>query len=179
MRNREYLELALTQGLMLTDHEVKFEPATSTFKLQPLLAEVEPILLGLLQAIGASWTTLSPDRQQLILRGLGSIRGKIPMVCFTEVPEGRDLTLHHLSFGGYGVVVRREWLERNGGDRVLYVGEDSPVTRNLYRIIATLNASNLIRAENGDVLFGNHCFPPILDLLAYMERRDNGSEFEW
>jgi hypothetical protein len=179
MRKREYLESALAQGLMLTDHEVMFEPATSGAKLQTLLADVVPILEGRLHAIGAPWETLSAGRQKVILMGLGSMRGMIPMVCFTEVPEGRDLALHHLSFGGYGVVVRKDWLDRNGGDRVLYLGEDSPVTRNLYRVIATLNASSLFRSHSGDVLFGNHCFPPVLDLLAYMERRDNLSEFEW
>lgn len=179
MRKRDHLESALAQGLMLTDHKVEFKPATSTEKLSSLLAELMPILLNRLDSIESPWETLSPERQKAILMGLGSISGMIPMICFTEVPEGRDLSFQYLSFGGYGVVVRRNWIEQNGGDRVLYLGDDSAVTRNLYRVIATLNATNLFRTKSGEIVFANHCLPPVLDLLAYMERRDNLPEFEW
>ena len=46
------------------------------------------------------------------------------MLCFTEVVEGKDISSHGNIFGNYGLVVSRRWLESNGGDRVVYVGDD-------------------------------------------------------
>ncbi len=113
------------------------------------------------------------------MRGIGSISGMIPMLCFTEVPQGRDITYQHLSFGGYGLVVQRQWLESNGADRVLYVGDNSSVSRHIYRILASLQISNLFVDAMGLVLFDNRCSQAVLDLIAYIETRDNLAEFEW
>jgi hypothetical protein len=180
MRRREYLESALTSGgLMYTDHEASYSPSNSRDDWQSLLNEVMPLLQRRLEAIGAPWGSLSEEQRRTMMRGLGSIRGKIPMICFTEVQEGRDLAVHHLSFGGYGLVVTQDWLERQGGDRVIYVGNKSSVSHNLYRNIAALLASNIVVTPGGDVAFCSFCFHSILDLMAYTERRDNLVEFEW
>lgn len=180
MRERSFLEAALTDGLMLTDHRVQFMPAERDDHFESLIYEVWHLLEARLIAIGAPWQTLPEDRRQEIMRGIGSISGMIPMLCFTEVPQGRDITYQHLSFGGYGLVIQRQWLESNGADRVLYVGDNSPVSRHINRILASLKISNLfVDATTGLVVFNNRCSRAVLDLIAYIETRDNLAEFEW
>lgn len=125
MRERSFLESALSEGLMLRDHTVQFSPAKTHAQWQALLGEEWSLLMTKLNSLGAPWGGLSEERKNLLMGGIGSISGKIPMLCFTEVPEGRGLSFHHLSFGGYGLVVSRNWLESNGGDRVIYAGNNS------------------------------------------------------
>ncbi len=179
MREREFLRSALEEGLMFTDHEVAYMPASSMAEWQDLSAEFITVLQQRLAALGKPWQTLTEERRQTLMSGIGSMRGQIPMICFTEVPEGRQLWFQHLSFGPYGVVVSRSWLERNGADRVLYVGENSELSRRLYRVISTLIASSVLLSKEGEPVFSSHCFPPILDLLACMEKRSNLAELEW
>jgi hypothetical protein len=179
MREREFLRSALEEGLMFTDHEVAYMPASSMAEWEDLAAEVSALLQQRLAALGKPWQTLTEERRKTLMSGIGSMRGKIPMICFTEVPEGRQLWFQHLSFGPYGVVVTRSWLERNGADRVLYVGKNSALSRRLYRVIATLIASTVLLGQEGEPVFSSHCFPPILDLLACMEKRSNLAELEW
>lgn len=179
MREREFLRSALEEGLMFTDHEVAYMPASSMAEWEDLAAEVSGLLKQRLAALGKPWQTLTEERRKTLMSGIGSMRGKIPMICFTEVPEGRLLWFQHLSFGPYGVVVIGSWLERNGADRVLYVGENSALSRRLYRVIATLIASTVLLGQEGEPEFSSHCFPPILDLLAFIEKRSNLAELEW
>ena len=100
------------------------------------------------------------------------------MLCFTEVHDGRDLFPHFLNFGAYGVVVSRNWLETNGGDRVLYAGARSEVTKRLHRLFVDYQIAGL-HVQNGAVLFTNSSLSPILDLLAYVQQRDQLIEVEW
>jgi hypothetical protein len=179
MRELEFLRSALSEGLMFTDHEVAYMPASSTADWHDLSAEITALLQQRLAALGKPWQSLAECRRRILMSGIGSMRGKIPMICFTEIPEGRQLWLQHLSFGPYGVVVSRSWLDRNRADRVLYVGEDSELSRRLYRIIATFMASTVLLGQDGEPVFSSHCLPPILDLLACMEERSNLTEFEW
>jgi hypothetical protein len=179
MRERAFLESALSEGLMLRDHKVHFAPAKTHAQWQSLLSDQWPLLMAKLNSIGAPWTGLSEERKNIIISGIGSMSGDIPMLCFTEVPEGRDLAFHHLSFGGYGLVVERDWLESSGGDRVMYVGNNSPVSRNLFRVVANLQIAHLFRDPTGTVLFNTQPFRPVLDLLAHVETRDNLEEHEW
>lgn len=179
MRERSYLESALTKGLLLTEHQVKFLPAESPADLKSMLNDVMPLLMSRLKAIGKPLDCLDETRRNVVFSGIGALSGSIPMLCFTEVPEGQDIAYQRLSFGGYGLVVKRHWLENNGADRVLYIGQNSPVSRHVFRNLANLRISNLFVDNKGLVLFDNSCFPPLLDLLAYIEVRENLEEFEW
>lgn len=164
---------------MLRDHTVQFSPAKTHAQWRILLGGEWAHLMGKLNSLGAPWEGLSEERKSLILGGIGSISGKIPMLCFSEVPEGRDLAYHHLSFGGYGVVVSKNWIESSGGDRVIYAGNNSPVSVNLFRVIASLQITNLLRDPQGNVLFNTTPYRPVLDLFAHIETRDNLEEYEW
>jgi hypothetical protein len=165
---------------MLRDRDVCLAPATKPADWESLIASFMPALESRLEAIGAPWSSLTEERRLMIMRGLGTVAGKIPMLCFTEVPQGRELPYHHLSFGGYGVVVERHWLEKNGGDRVMYIGDYSPNSRNLFRVLSMLHISSLFKdSSSGQVLFHNHSISAVLDLLSYVERRENVTEFEW
>lgn len=149
MRKPEFLRTALTEGLMFTDHEVSYVPASSSVEWHDLTAETTALLMDRLALLGKPWHSLTEERRISLMSGIGSMRGKIPMICFTEIPEGRQLWFQHLSFGPYGVVVSRGWLERNGADRVLYVGDNSALSRRLYRVIATLIASSVLLGHCG------------------------------
>jgi hypothetical protein len=179
MRTRGFLESALNDGLKYTNQGVRFSPAETPEQWEELLRDVKPRLMQRLEAIGSPWPDIPEDGKALIMRGLGSISGSVPMLCFTEVPEGRDLPAHHLLFGGYGVVVRREWLAANGGDRVLYIGDNSPVSRRLFGIVANLQIANLSRGLAGNVIFATPPMALVLDLFAYVQVRKNLEEFEW
>jgi Putative abortive phage resistance protein AbiGi, antitoxin len=179
MRERNYLESALTDGLLLTGHKVKFLPSEKTVDIESLLNDVKPTLLAQLIKIGKPWDCLDEERQKTIFSGIGAISGSIPMLCLTEVPEGRSISFQQFSFGGYGLVIKRQWLEKNEADRVLYIGQNSPVSCHLFRILANLRVSSLFVDGTGQVLFNMSCFPAILDLLAYIEVRENLEEFEW
>jgi hypothetical protein len=179
MRTRGFLESALADGLMYTDQDVRFSPAETSEQWEELLSDVNPRLMQRLELIGSPWSEIPEDGRALIMRGLGSISGSIPMLCFTEVPEGRDLPAHHLLFGGYGVVVRREWLGLSGGDRVLYIGNNSPVSRRLFGIVASLQIAHLSRGPAGNLIFGTPPTALVLDLFTYVQVRKNLEEFEW
>jgi hypothetical protein len=176
MGRREYLESALNVGLMLTMHKVEYRPAVDPGT--PFL-DVFPLLETRLKEIGKPWENLTAGRQRVIRIGLGPMSGKIPMLCFTEVPEGRCVREHYRAFGGYGLVVRRTWLEANSADRVIYVGDGSAVSRRLYEALAGLLIATLSPDANGEVLFRHHALGPAFDLLAYIEVRDHVEEFEW
>jgi len=129
--------------------------------------------------MGTSWESLTEIRRRVLLMGLGSISGEIPMVCFTEVPDGRDIRDHFLQFGAYGIVVKRSWLDANGADRVIYFGQNSAVSQRIYKIVTGLHISNLHKNADGEVLFEKDTLSSALDLLAYIEVRENISEAEW
>ncbi len=179
MRDRESLEAALQEGLMYKNNPVKFSPADTNVAWSELLNLVWPTLIPHLDRIGKPWVGLTEQRQNLLLQGIGTMSVSIPMVCFTEVPEGRKLRWQQLLFGGYGVVVRREWLESHGGDRVLYVGAGSEVSIRLFRVLANLQIAGLHVGQSGDVLFDSGQLPAIIDLLAYIQVRKNLEELEW
>jgi hypothetical protein len=179
MRERSYLEQALCEGLLLRDHPVRCATTDEPSERLSNLKLMEPLLELRLKELGTSWSELTVERQQSIVAGLGSIRGQIPMLCFTEVPEGREIAAHNILFGAYGVVVHRSWLERMGADRVVYIGDNSSVSRGLYRLMASLLVSTLVRSEKGEVLFLTQSLGPVLELLSHIETRSNVEEFEW
>ena len=84
MRKRSFLESALKEGLMLTDHQVTFRPAESDADFASLVYELVPTLQAQLAAIGAPWEQLPEERRRMLMSGIGSISGMIPMLCFTK-----------------------------------------------------------------------------------------------
>ena len=174
MRDRSHFEQALREGLMFTDHPVTFDPFEGTeAAAEEMRAYSYAALMKRATVLGVSHL----DFNQLTY-GMGRISGKIPMVCFTEVQEGRDLFLHYLNFGSYGVVVSRTWLESNGGDRVLYAGPSSVVTKRLHRLFVDHQVAG-IHARDGRLLFNSDSLKPILELLAYVQGRNQLIETEW
>lgn len=179
MRESDFLVSALKEGLLLTDHLVKFALTADISEMESSVNEVHLYLMKRLTYIGKSWESLDETNKNTIYSGIGAMSGKIPMLCFTEVPDGREISYHQLLFGGYGLVVKRQWLEKNKADRVIYVGQNSTVSRHLFRNLANLRIANLFVDTSGQVLFDTNCFPALLDLMAYIEVRDNLEEFEW
>lgn len=174
MRQSCHLEQALRQGLMLTDHPVTFNPFEDDEAAAQAMQDYSlGALLTRATELGISHLNLNHTAY-----ALGSISGKIPMICFTEVHDGRDLYPHYLNFGGYGVVVSRDWLETNGGDRVLYAGARSEVTKRLHRLFVDHQIAGL-HVQNGSMMLGSSAQSPILDLLAYVQGRDQLIEVEW
>lgn len=184
MRERAHLESALSNGLMLRRHPVDFNPADTDEQWNRILEAVLPLLRQKLHQLGRPLDQLSDTRRTTLLSGLGRVRGQIPMLCFTEVPEGRSLHLHYLNFGAYGLVASRNWLERNGGDRVIYVGQDAAVSTRLHRIIAShhiagIHLAHIASLDETQPVYDNASMSLALDLLAYVETRQNILEAEW
>jgi hypothetical protein len=174
MRDPSYLEQALTQGLMLTDHWVAFNPFEN---IGEAAVKMQEYSLGALANRAAALGVRHLNLNHLA-SALGSISGQIPMICFTEVQDGRDLLAHYMDFGAYGVVVSRSWLEANGGDRVLYMGQNSEVTRRLHRLMIDFQIAGM-HVQAGQALLVNSSLFPILDLLAYVQERAQLAEVEW
>lgn len=155
---------------MLTDHPVTFNPFENG--QTPELLEAVGELRSRVIALGGDESDTA-----FLASGVGTISGRIPMICFTEVHDGRDLRPHYLNFGAYGLVVSQDWLEANGGGRVVYAGAHSEVTKRLYRLFVA-HQLNGLHVNNGKVMFSN-TLVPILDLLAYVQGRDQLPEVEW
>lgn len=159
---------------MFTDHEVLFDPFMDLDDAVRMSEEYSlPKLMTRVTSCGSNHVDLNA-----LAYGLGSMSGTVPMICFTEVQEGRDLKLHYLNFGSYGIVMTREWLERNGGDRVVYAGPGSALTTRLHRLFIDFQIAG-VHVQNGKALFDSNHMHPILNLLAFVQCRDHLAEVEW
>lgn len=181
MRKVEYLLGGLSDGLMLTNHKIEYSPTQDSQELRTLVQPLLPLIHLQLNKIGTSLDALSEQRKWVLFSGIGRILlGEMPMLCFTEVPQGRVLDTHRSSYGDYGLVVSRGWLERNGADRVVYVGQNSTVSQNLFKCLALLKIQSLfVDPKGGLVVFNSEIDPFLLDLLAHVEVRENLLDAEW
>lgn len=179
LREREYLEQALQQGLMFTDHKVKFAPTDDGKAIATLLEEILPSLKQRLMLIGRPFDSLSVEELHVLIRGLGSVSGSVPMICLTEVPDGRNVCDHQVAFGSYGLVLSRQWVEQNGGDRVFYIGQNSTMSRQLFLTLAALKIATLHLGGDRQVLFEKSALRASLDLICLVETRDNLEQAEW
>lgn len=179
MRESRHLELALDEGLQLTDHKVELKLSQDHEDWSAFVADTMPLLSRRLTSIGKPWESLDETTRKILLRGIGAISALVPMLCFTEVPEGRNISNHQVGFGAYGLVVRRQWLDEHGADRVIYVGQNSSLSRRLFRVLADFRIASLFAKEDGQVIFDSSCFADLLDLLVHVQVREHLEEFEW
>ena len=179
LRELEHLISALIDGLMLTDHEVTFSPTTNRNELEVLLDRVLPLLRGRLQSLGKPLESLDADRATVVFSGLGNMRNKVPMLCLTEVPKGKVLDSHRNLFGSFGLILKQDWVMRNGADRVIYVGHNSSASQQLFVCLATMRILGLFVDKTGTLLFDNESIRPALGLLSFFETRDHLEETEW
>lgn len=174
MREAPFLEQALREGLMFTDHKVEFNPFGAAEQgVEEFVKYAIPRIEEKARALGATDTNL-----QTLARLIGKMHGALPMICFTEALDSRELSNHFLNFGAYGVVVRREWLEANGGDRVIYAGERSALTKLLHQTFFEFQLACL-HVVNGKALFDSAPLKRMLDIFAYVQGRDQMAEAEW
>lgn len=179
MSQPDFLETALSEGLMLTDHEVAFAPTQDKNDFGVLVERVMPLLAARLDSLGKPLNALEDTRKRVLFSGLGTMRGKIPMLCFSEIPPGKSLDQHRFNFGSFAIVIKSEWLARQGADRVVYVGQNSPASQQLYHCLATMHILGLHVSPTGDVLFDNVTTKAMLELLPYVEVREHLEEAEW
>ncbi len=179
MKRPEYLESAIRDGLMFTDHLVEFSPTNDRNLLSRLVSEIKPIIERRLMALGRSLATLTLIEERCVFAGIGSIKGQIPMLCFTEVPNGRILDTHRTSFGEYGLVISQRWVEDNGGDKVIYVGNGSAISCQLFKLLAKVRLADLFVGPSGNLLFDNSGTRDSLDFFSHIEVRANIEQSEW
>ena len=165
---------------MLTEHAVNFKPASDANGWQKLINDVSPLLDAKLNQLGTPFNTLDEERRTIIWQSLGAWSAKIPMLCFTEVPMGRDVNHHHTLFGPYGLVVKKSWLVANGGDRVMYIGDMTPVSRLLFVNLTQAKIATM-KLVNGVPMLGENieALAARTDLLAFVQTREHLWEFEW
>ncbi len=163
---------------MLTSHKVNFQATTDLDQLRVISEQIRPLLLERLELLGTPWGALSEERRQVLMRGIGSIRGEVPMVCFTAVPAGKLVAEQRAAFGNFGLVASRAWIEKNGGDRVVYVGDNSALSRTLFLVVGTMHIFSL-HAVNGEPMYENRAMSAALRLVCSVERRAHLNEDEW
>ena len=181
LRKFEYLCSALTHGLMFTDHKVRFKLTEDNDKYSRLVFEYAfPILENKLQSLGKPFSSLGEGRKSAILSGIGPMSGDVPMLCFTEIPDGKKITNHCSIFGEYGLVIRRNWIECNGGDRVIYIGENSPLSIKLFKFLFSTNIMGMHTNSHGnEPVYETAITGPFLDVFSFIETREHLEEAEW
>lgn len=181
MQKLEYLKQALLEGLMFTDHQVIAKPFIKIEDQLPseLVNELKFMIQKRLEELGTSLEKLPADNSDILFRMLGTMKGKVPMICFSEVPPGKEISKQSFVFGRYGVTVTREWLERQQGDRALYFGENSSFSIKLWRCLVTMHLGSLRLNHNGMAMFNMATVKLAINLFTHCEARSNFSESEW
>lgn len=179
MRQEQYLVEGLQKGLMFTAHKVRFSFTENTSEWGAFIESIIPLIDFSLQRCGLSWETLSEERRSVLLMSCASINADVPMICFTEVPCGRNISSHRRDFGPYGLVVRERWLRKNGGDRVVYIGDSSPVSQRLHRCLAMMTCFSLHLAKDKLPVFETAASKAALELISYVQTRSDLQQAEW
>lgn len=178
-KKSEYLESALKNGLMFTNHKVQFKFIEDAKELYKIREEIMPFINHRLKELGKTYSDLSKENKFVINYVYGAISTEIPMLCFSETAKGKNIASHRSHFGQYGLVVSRNWIEKNGGDRVSYVGESGKFGYLLMRSISSLLALSLITDKENNTFFLKQTLAITLDLLCYIEKRENIEQQEW
>jgi len=176
MKEASYLEQALVEGLMFTDHRVAFHPSSDAADAARIFNGYSlPLLQQRVAELGLDGSALNLNA---LSGSLGSMAGEVPMICFSEIQRGRGLGSHFVNFGAYGVAVTRDWLEQQGGDRVIYAGPDSAISKRLHRLFIDHQIA-CVYDNAGTPTYDSRSIAPILDLLVYIQGRDQLEEVEW
>jgi hypothetical protein len=173
LRKLEYLEEALSEGLLFTSHTVNYQPFENTPPDIEVLKNAVSRAANKARSLGA----IEFD-ERICATIFYGMSGSVPMICFTEVHDSRDLLTHYMTFGSYGIVVKRDWLESQGGDRVLYTSGKSKVTKELRNLVVELMISGMF-LENGKAIFNISHMRSIMKIFSHIEKRDHLSEVEW
>lgn len=104
----------------------------------------------------------------------------IKMKCFTEIRDNQKINPHHTGyFGNYGILMKEEWLLRNGGCPVIYVNNSMSLTNILGRnfsIMQTLDhcLKSLAKIEGLPIHHG-----AFFDFMSFVESSEHRYEYEW
>lgn len=187
LKNKNHLLNDIKNGFVLWEHGIKFNP--SFYSILPSLISfwtnknissvtIQPIL-NKYNELGVEkfwlWFVKTMEEDANFNANLSYITtqiksAKIKMKCFTELRNNQKMHPNHkMSFGDYGIALTNEWIEKNNGDRVIYVGSNSEITNRMGRLMSMLFSS-----VNGvDVI------KAVFDVLAFTEVVDNSDEYEW
>lgn len=179
MRDKAYLESTLSEGVMFTDHPVIFRPFRDEDSVRAHISDLYQLIDFHLARLGKSLAGLSQTETTVLFSGIGQMQGRWPMICLTEVPRGRNIQDHIVTFGAYGIVVSDDWVRRNKFDRVVYAGEDSPVSLRLWRLFARLAIASLTQNPDGQLVHDTTVFQEVLGMCAFIEQREHLTEAEW
>lgn len=106
-------------------------------------------------------------------------RADIKMKCFTEIRDNQKLSRYHcVGFGQYGILMKREWMERVGGSPVIYANRDHSIVQILARNQAMLSIfESFYSTENRNrALSSIACF---IDILSFIQEAGHYGEYEW
>ncbi len=176
MKEKEYLLSAIENGLMFREHNVTFKLSndekvlTEDFKNKIHLVEKQ---------LGKSYSELSSREQRIIQFTLAPQTIPVNMLCFTELENRKSMENHTYEYGHYGFIFTQDFIERNNGDRVIYVGDDKAATRRLKNLIDMLCISKLHYNSEGLLLNDIQAYQEIYSNMCFMEPRINLKEFEW
>ncbi len=111
MKKKEHLISALQHGLQLNPHAVRLPFDVETLRELP-----DKVRHKIESELVVDKSVPSSEDRHIVVR--------VPMACFSEVlgKRGRTIRKHLLNFGSFGLFVSIHWLQRHGGDRVVYTG---------------------------------------------------------
>ncbi|HEY9777686.1 MAG TPA: hypothetical protein V6C81_28245 [Planktothrix sp.] len=172
---------------MLTEHRVQFRFSEDRDQIrEDLLSPLAPLvrfpdLRQKVEDVSANRPLPPGDAElQMVLAGIGSIAQQVPMLCFTEIVGlGRDLHPHFAVFGRYGIVLTQDWVLRNGGDRVVYIGDGRELGARLARLMGGLRLFSMFEGPQGQRLFHNEAMRLCVDFVSFVEVSHHFEEFEW
>lgn len=188
VKDKNHLIDDIKNGFILREHDIRFRASLSTI-LPPLIDFwsdknissdiIDPIKKQYNNLDADSfwkWLGNETDTNNLFNLKLGYITtqinsAKIKMKCFTELRDNQKMHPNHsLWFGEYGIVLPKEWIKKNNGDRIIYVDKDSEITNRIAMLSSMLFSSTLE---------GRGVITAIFDVLSFTEIESNSHEYEW
>jgi hypothetical protein len=130
------------------------------------------------------WREFEEDRKDSMHNAkicllFGKLAAEFKMKCFTEIRDNQKINPKHTGdFGKFGILMKDEWLLRNGGCPVVYVSDLMPLTNIIGQnmsIMQTLdNCTRLLAGVNSLAVHS-----AFFDLLSFFETSNHRYECEW
>lgn len=193
---RDYFD-NIANGFLMSPHEVRFNPNilniieksidmwnACNFQMS-LIREIREIYNrhdGFTDNFLVDLTTaFEADRAFAANLGLlfQQARADIKMKCFTEIRDNQKLSRYHcVGFGQYGILMKRDWMEKVGGSPVIYANRDHSIVQILARNQAMLSIfeSFYSTANRNRALSSIACF---IDILSFIQEAGHYGEYEW